>query len=327
MELNKRLSLKKKFKNIESTAILVALALEIIIFWSLSPQFLTSRNLLTILQYCALTGLVALPVTMLMISGNFDISLGSQVALTSCITAMICQGTGTGWGTILLAILASLAVGMVCGLLNAFFIMKVNLPPFIATMAMMQALRGVAYLLTNGRSIMVTSATFGVLGRGKFLGIPNTIFILLLFVVVFGFLLKYTVFGRRSYTIGGNASAARLSGINVRINVSVLYMLTGAMCGLVGMLSASQLGAALPSSNAEFAFDVISAVILGGVAMTGGKGSITGTIVGVILLAVLDNGLIMLDVSSHWQLVCSGAVLLLAVSIDSLKQLRANRVK
>lgn len=324
METTKRFSLRK-FAKMDSLAILIALLLEVIIFGTTSPYFFTTGNLLTILQYCSLTGLVALPMTLLMISGNFDMSLGSQVAFTSCITGMICRGSTTGWDMIFLAILASVAIGAVCGYLNSFFILTVGLPPFIATMAMMQAVRGVAYLLTNGSSIMLMSPTFGILGRGKTLGIPNTVYIFLVFIIIFAFIAKYTVFGRRAYTIGGNDVAARLSGIDVHKTATVLYIITGAMAGLVGTLTASQLGAALPSSHTDFAFDVISAVVLGGVAMNGGKGTIGGTIMGVLILAILDNGLIMLNVSSHWQLVCSGLVLLAAVSFDALKQKRDNR--
>lgn len=314
----------KKLLKVDSIAVIAALVLEIIIFGILSPFFFTMNNLLTILQYCALQGLVALPYTLLMISGNFDMSMGSQVALVSCVVAMICHDNSIGWGTVLLSILAAVGIGAVCGYLNSVFILKVGLPPFIATMAMMQALRGFAYLLTNGSSIMVTSQVFGVLGRRKTLGIPNTVYILIVFIIIFAFIAKYTVFGRRCYTIGGNGAAARLSGINVHRTVTILYVVNSAMCGLVGMLYTSQLGAAIPSSNADFAFDVISAVVLGGCAMTGGKGSIAGTIMGVLILAILDNGLIMLNVSSHWQLVCSGLVLLIAVSIDAMKQKRVD---
>ena len=321
MEQTNRMSFKK-FLKADSLAIIVALIVEIIIFGILSPYFFTSGNLLTILQYCALTGLAALPMTLLMISANFDMSLGSQVALCSCVVGMICRSTDIGWGTVLLAMVVAIVIGAICGFINSFFIMKVNLPPFIATMAMMQALRGCAYLMTNGQSIMLISPVFGVLGRGRTFGIPNTVYIFVVFVVIFAFIAKYTVFGRRAYTIGGNDVAARLSGINVQRTSMILYMLTGAMCGLVGLLTASQLGSAIPSSHNDFAFDVISAVVLGGVAMNGGKGTIGGTVVGVLVLAILDNGLIMLNVSSHWQLVCSGIVLLLAVSIDSLKQMR-----
>ena len=321
MEQTNRMSFKK-FLKADSLAIIVALIVEIIIFGILSPYFFTSGNLLTILQYCALTGLAALPMTLLMISANFDMSLGSQVALCSCVVGMICRSTDIGWGTVLLAMVVAIVIGAICGFINSFFIMKVNLPPFIATMAMMQALRGCAYLMTNGQSIMLLSPVFGVLGRGRTFGIPNTVYIFVVFVVIFAFIAKYTVFGRRAYTIGGNDVAARLSGINVQRTSMILYMLTGAMCGLVGLLTASQLGSAIPSSHNDFAFDVISAVVLGGVAMNGGKGTIGGTVVGVLVLAILDNGLIMLNVSSHWQLVCSGIVLLLAVSIDSLKQMR-----
>lgn len=322
--MQKSLSLKRLLK-VDYLAVIVALVLEVAIFGILSPYFFTMNNLLTILQYCALTGLVALPYTLLMISGNFDMSMGSQVALISCIVAMICHDNTIGWGTVLLSILVALIVGGICGWINSMFILKVGLPPFIATMAMMQALRGIAYLLTNGSSIMVTSKVFGILGRRKTLGIPNTVYILVVFIVIFAIIAKYTVFGRRAYTIGGNETAARLSGINVHRNVTILYIINSAMCGLVGMLYTSQLGAAMPSSNANFAFDVISAVVLGGCAMNGGKGNMAGTVMGVLILAILDNGLIMLNVSSHWQLVCSGVVLLIAVSIDALKQKRIDK--
>ena len=322
--MKKDLSMKKLLK-VDYIAVIVALILEVAIFGILSPYFFTMNNLLTILQYCALTGLVALPYTLLMISGNFDMSMGSQVALVSCVVATICHDNTIGWGTVLLSILTAMIIGGICGYLNSVFILKVGLPPFIATMAMMQALRGVAYLLTNGSSIMVTSKVFGILGRKKTFGIPNTVYILVVFIIIFAFIAKYTVFGRRAYTIGGNKTAARLSGINVHRNVTILYIINSAMCGLVGMLYTSQLGAAIPSSNANFAFDVISAVVLGGCAMDGGKGTMAGTIMGVLILAILDNGLIMLNVSSHWQLVCSGVVLLIAVSIDSLKQKRIDK--
>ena len=322
--MKKDLSMKKLLK-VDYIAVIVALILEVAIFGILSPYFFTMNNLLTILQYCSLTGLVALPYTLLMISGNFDMSMGSQVALVSCVVATICHDNTIGWGTVLLSILAAMIIGGICGYLNSVFILKVGLPPFIATMAMMQALRGVAYLLTNGSSIMVTSKVFGILGRKKTFGIPNTVYILVVFIIIFAFIAKYTVFGRRAYTIGGNKTAARLSGINVHRNVTILYIINSAMCGLVGMLYTSQLGAAIPSSNANFAFDVISAVVLGGCAMDGGKGTMAGTIMGVLILAILDNGLIMLNVSSHWQLVCSGVVLLIAVSIDSLKQKRIDK--
>ena len=322
--MKKDLSMKKLLK-VDYIAVIVALILEVAIFGILSPYFFTMNNLLTILQYCALTGLVALPYTLLMISGNFDMSMGSQVALVSCVVATICHDNTIGWGTVLLSILAAMIIGGICGYLNSVFILKVGLPPFIATMAMMQALRGVAYLLTNGSSIMVTSKVFGILGRKKTFGIPNTVYILVVFIIIFAFIAKYTVFGRRAYTIGGNKTAARLSGINVHRNVTILYIINSAMCGLVGMLYTSQLGAAIPSSNANFAFDVISAVVLGGCAMDGGKGTMAGTIMGVLILAILDNGVRMLNVSSHWQLVCSGVVLLIAVSLDSLKQKRIDK--
>ena len=313
-------ALTKKIGSIDVLSIVIAIIIELIIFGIGSNNFFTVTNLLTILQYCALTGLVAFPMTMLMVGGNFDMSLGSQVALTGCIAGMLCPADNTKTGGVALAYLASIALGMLCGFINSFLILRLKMIAFIATMATMQAFRGIAYLLTNGQSKMIANSAFGWLGRGRTLGIPNTLYLLVIAGVIFWFIMKHTVFGRRAYIIGGNAEAARLSGINITKNVTVHFLIIGAMTGFVGALTASQLGAALPSGAQNFGFDVISAVILGGVAMSGGKGNVMGSLLGVLILAILNNGLIMMNVSSYWQLVLSGVVLIIAVSIDSLKQ-------
>jgi ribose transport system permease protein len=318
--------LAKKIYTNDTTPIIIALVLEILVFGLLSPYFFTTRNLLTVIQYCSLVGLVALPMTLLMIGGQFDMSLGSQVALTSCVAGMICPASPENLGGVLLAYLLPIVVGAMIGLLNALFITRVHLGAFISTMAMMQALRGVTYLITNGQSKMIGNVVFGFIGRGKFLGIPITMYIFVLFIVVFWVITKHSVLGRRAYLIGGNPVSARLSGIDVPRTLTWLYIILGAITGFAGALTASQLGAAIPSGSEDFGFDVISAVVLGGVAMSGGKGTIPGAVLGVLVLALLDNGLVMLNVSSHWQLVFSGLVLLLAISIDAIRQQASTRL-
>ena len=154
-------------------------------------------------------------------------------------------------------------------------------------------------------------------------GLPNTLYIYLVLIVVFWFIAKYTVFGRRSYMVGGNQDAARLMGINVEKHLIILHIITSAVTGFVGFLTASQVGAALPNSSSEFGFDVISAAVLGGVSIAGGKGSPLYSVLGVLILAILDNGLIILNVSTYWQLVVSGLILLFAVTLDSVKNMQA----
>lgn len=327
MKKNNGTSISSSIKSFDSIAIIIALLLEVIVFGLSSKYFFTMNNLLTVVQYCSITGLVSLPMSLLIISGHFDISLGSNLAFSSCIAATVLMRLGLqGILGILLALLAGILGGALIGFINSIFITRVKIIPFIATMAMMQVARGLAYIFTNGMSIMVSSnLNFMAIGRGRTLGIPNTIYIFIVMVVLFWFISRYTVFGRRAYIIGGNRVAARLAGINYEKNVTFIYLILGGVVGLAGALSAAQLGAAIPSSSANFSFDVISAVVLGGASLSGGKGSIGGTVLGVLILAILNNGLIMLNVSTDWQLVASGMVLLLAVSIDSIKQLRLSK--
>lgn len=315
----------KKLGKVEVLTMILTLIVEMIAFSILSPHFFKLNNLLTIIQYCALMGIVGLPFSILGISGSMDLSLGSTVAFTSMIACLVFRKLGGDNLALIICILASIAAGGVVGAVNGFFIAKVKLAPFIATLTSMQYLRGMAYLFTNGQSIMVLQKNFAVLGRGRSMGIPNTLWIYLVLIVVFWFISKYTVFGRRSYMVGGNIEAARLMGINTSKHLIICHILTSAATGFVGFLTASQVGAAIPSSSSEFGFDVISGVILGGVSIAGGKGSPVYSVLGILILAILDNGLIILNVSSYWQLVFSGIILLFAVTVDALKNMQAMR--
>jgi len=308
---------------VEVITMILALLAEMLIFGLLSPHFFTANNLLTIVQYCALVGIAALPFSLLGISGSMDLSLGSTVAFTSMVVAMTFQAMGGTNTALAVSILAGIVAGAVVGAINGFFIAKMKLMPFIATLTSMNYLRGIAYLLRNGQSIAVLEKNFGVIGRGRTFGLPNTLYIYVVLIVIFWFIAKYTVFGRRSYMVGGNQDAARLMGINVDKHLIILHIITSAVTGFVGFLTASQVGAALPQSSSEFGFDVISGAVLGGVSIAGGKGSPLYSVLGVLILAVLDNALIILNVSSYWQLVVSGVLLLFAVTLDSVKNMQA----
>ena len=326
MEGKNRLGSKRilaRLGKVEVITMILALIAEMILFSLLSPHFFTVSNLLTIVQYCALVGIVALPFSILGISGSMDLSLGSTVAFTSMIVAITFKDMGGTTTALLVAILVGIAAGAAVGAINGFFIAKMKLAPFIATLTSMNYLRGIAYLLRNGQPVAVMEKSFGVVGRGRTFGLPNTLYIYLVLIVVFWFIAKYTVFGRRSYMVGGNQDAARLMGINVEKHLIILHIITSAVTGFVGFLTASQVGAALPNSSSEFGFDVISAAVLGGVSIAGGKGSPLYSVLGVLILAILDNGLIILNISTYWQLVVSGLILLFAVTLDSVKNMQA----
>lgn len=310
------------FKSVDFLSILIAYIIVIIVFSNLSPHFLTIRNFLNIGQYAAVIGVVATSMTLIIVSGNIDISLGSMVALCGMVLAIIIPDDQTNFIGFLIAILACIVAGTLCGTINGFFITKVGVNAFITTMATMNIFRGVAYLITGGTSRVITSSYLSFIGRERTLGIPHTLVILLIAVLVFWSISKYTVFGRRLYIIGGNKQAAHLSGIKVERNIMTMFAINGVMVGIAAVMTTSQLGAALPQGSVGMEFQIISAVILGGTSFTGGRGSQIGTVFGVFLLATLNNGMIMAEITTFWQLVVLGVVLILAVSIDVIKTKR-----
>jgi ribose/xylose/arabinose/galactoside ABC-type transport system permease subunit len=320
MELKKTGSL---LKSLDFLSILIAYIIVIAVFVPSSPHFLTIRNFLNIGQYAAIVGTMATSMTLIIISGNIDISLGSIVALSGMFVGAFTPQDSNNVGGLLLAIFMGIFVGACCGAINGFFVTKVKVNAFITTMATMNIFRGLAYIFYDGKSISITNSRLGVIGRGRLFGVfPNTLIILAAAVLVFWFIAKYTVFGRRIFIIGGNSTAAFLSGIKVDNNIMLLFVINGAMTGLAGVMTASQLGAALPQGSSGLEFQVISAIILGGASLSGGKGSMIGSLFGVLLLATLNNGMIMMRIQAYWQLLVMGMVLILAVSIDVLKTRR-----
>lgn len=324
MKKNKKFSLR----SVDFLSILIAYVIVIILFSTSSEYFLSVNNFLNIAQYAAVIGVMAMPMTLIMISGNIDISLGSMVAFCSMFVGYFMPQDANDVGGVFLAILLGITIGAAAGAFNGFFITKVKISAFVATMASMNIFRGFAYIFSEGKSIPITNQLFGVIGRGRtfanteagFPGIPNTIFIWLAVIVLFWFISQHTVFGRRLFIIGGNSQAAHLSGIKVNKTIMVMYIILGALTGLSAVMTASQLGAALPQGSNGMEFQIISAIVLGGVSMSGGKGNMIGSVLGVMLLATLNNGMVMMEIPSYWQLVVLGFVLILAVSIDVLKQ-------
>ena len=309
-------NLKEKFGDMSSLiTVISALLVEIIFFSICSPNFLKVGNFMSIGLYAAIVGCVSCSVTFINISGMIDISVGSQIAVVGMVAALVAQA-GQPWYVIVVVALLS---GILCGAINGFFITVLKLNAFITSIATMQTLRGVAYLLSDGMSITISNAAYKFIGRGYVAGIPMSLIIMVLSFVIFHLISKYTVFGRNVYLIGGNPQASFLSGIKVNKMRFLIYLLNGLMAGVSGVLMSAQTGAGIPAAAANYNMTALSAVILGGAALTGGKGTIFGTFLGTMVIAVLQNGMTMMSVGSYWQDIIIGLVLILSISIDAIK--------
>ena len=314
------LQIKKKKDGVKSgisslLTVICALLVEIIFFSWRSEYFLTVRNFLNIGLYAAIVGCISCSVTFINISGNIDLSVGSQIAVVGMVAALVSRA-GASW---YVTILACLGAGLLCGVINGFFITVLKLNAFITTIATMQALSGLAYVLSDGMSLPIADPQYIFVGRGYVLGLPMSLIIMLVAYLIFHWISKYTVFGRSVYMIGGNAQASFLAGIKVNRMKFLLYLLNGLMAGVAGILLSAQTGAGIPSAAATYNMTALSAVILGGAALTGGKGTIFGTFLGSMVLAILNNGMTLLNVGSYWQSIVIGLVLLFAVSVDAIK--------
>ena len=295
--------------------LIIAFVLILAFFGITTNHFFAVRNFLNILLYAANVGIMCCTMTLILVSGNIDLSIGSVIALGGIVLgSMLQKGQPVG-----IAILATLAVCTLTGVYNAIMITRVHVNAFITTLAGMQMFRGFAYLITNGKAITIGDGFIKQIGRGYLGPIPNAVIIMLVLVVLFALLSTYTTFGRRIYVIGGNQQVAFLSGINVTNTMTGLFILNGLMCGITTLVYCSQLGAAMPQNATGFEFDVITAVVLGGTSMAGGKGTIVGSIIGALLIGTLNNGMVMMNVQSYWQDVIGGIVLVIAVIFDIIK--------
>nr|WP_245824134.1 ribose ABC transporter permease [Sporomusa malonica] len=287
--------------------LLISLALAL-----LSDRFLTVNNLLNVTRQVSLNAIISVGMTLVILTGGIDLSVGSIVAMAGSITAGL-MAAGQGMGT---AVIAGMVVGSILGLINGLLITKGKIPPFIATMGMMTVARGYTLVYTEGRPITGLTEDFRWLGAGYIMGIPVPVVIMALIFISAYFLLKKNQLGRYIYAIGGNEEAARLSGISTKKILVTVYTLSGLLAGLSGIILTSRLNSAQPTAGMGFELDAIAAVVLGGTSLAGGLGTIGGTLVGAMIIGVLDNGLNLLNVSSFYQQVAKGAVILLAVLLD-----------
>ena len=296
---------------------IIGLLVIIIIISFLSPNFLSLNNILNVLRQVSINALIAFGMTFIILTGGIDLSVGSILALTGAVTAgLMASGVDP-----IFAMLIGLVLGAVLGAINGLIIAKGKVAPFIATLATMTIYRGLTLVYTEGRPIsgLGDSLTFQMLGKGYILGIPVPVMTMAISFIVLYFILKKTTFGRRVYAVGGNEEASILSGINAdRIKIYV-YALTGLLAALASLILTSRLNSAQPTAGNMFELDAIAAVVLGGTSLTGGRGWIVGTLIGALIIGVLNNGLNLIGVSSFFQQVVKGAVILLAVLLDRKK--------
>lgn len=286
-----------------------------ILFTILSPYFLSLENLMNIGVYASVMGILAAGETLALITGGLDISIASVAAFAGMVVATLIQA---GYD-VTLAIIAALAVGAFAGALNAFINTALKINPLITTLSTMSIFRSLAFITSSGKTITITHNGFLAIGRDFTLGIPNSLLLMVLVFVVVGYILSQTSFGRRLYAIGSNKYASYLSGINITRSKYALFTLAGIFSAFAGVLMASQTGAGLPQAANGMEMNVIAGVILGGVSLSGGKGNMIGTFLGVFLLAMIQNGMVLLNIQSYYQLLVKGVILVIAVYIDVLR--------
>ena len=306
---------KRSFGNlVKKTGILWAFLGLFIVLAILSPAFITPNNLMNVIKQIAVNGILGIGMTFVLVSGGIDLSVGSLIALTSVCAAFFARET-TGL-PLIVPIAVALSVGALAGLLNGVGISYVGFPPFIMTLAMMSIARGMGLVLTEGRPIFGTSPRFNSISNGFVLGIPNLVYFLVFLMVIGVFLLRKTVFGKWVYAIGGNESAARLSGINTRRIKTFVYVGSGLLAGLCGVLMASRITSGSPIIGSGYELNAIAAAVIGGVSMSGGAGNLLGTLVGALIIGVIQNGLDILGVSPFYQQVIQGLIIIVAVFLD-----------
>ena len=299
----------KKFLGPTGFGLLVALILELIIFASLSPYFFSSTNFSNIGRAMVIIGIGSIGATIVIISGGFDLSVGSVMAASGMLAAFVInQGQSNLVGVVL-----ALMLGCVIGLLNGFVIGYLRINPLIATLAMLSIVRGLAYIISGGDAVIVSNSSFLAIGTDSLFGIPLTVWIFVTLFLSVGFLMPRTHFGRYVYAIGSNSRAARLAGIFVNRWTLVFYAFSGTTAALAGYVTVARTGQAEPSANIGAELDMITAVILGGASLSGGKGRLVGTFLAIVVLAILANGLILIGVPSYWQLPVKGCVLMGAI--------------
>lgn len=296
----------------------LAFVAELVFFSIRSPYFLDADNFKNIGRAMAIVGIAAVGETIVIISGGFDLSVGSTMAAAGMLSGYMVDSGASVWP----AFAAALALGLLIGLANGSIVSYARINPLIATLATLAIVRGSGFVITGGEDLVISNGRYLELGTGALVGIPITVVVLVGTFLVFGAVMPRSLFGRYAYAIGSSARAAKLAGVPVGRWRLAFYATCGVLAAIAGVVTVARTGTAQPSANLGIELDVITAVILGGASLTGGRGRLAGTFLGLLLIATLNNGLILISVQSYWQQVVKGVILLLAVFWDELRRTR-----
>lgn len=303
----------KTIRRLPSLTILMVLIFMFVVMMIVSPPFRTVSNFLSVVRLFVPIAVAGIGVMMVIITAGIDLSMGSIYGFAGVVAALaitrlhIPSLTGIGIG---------LLISLALGLINGVLIVKVHLPPFIATLATMSIVRGLCYITTQGYPVSGISRDFFFLGQGYILKVPTQIWVMIIIAVIGAIFMSQTVTGRRIYALGGNMEATRISGINTSALIILVYSICGLLSGMSGIITASKLGIGQPTSGQGFEMDAIAATVIGGTSLSGGGGTVLGTLIGAAIIGVLRNALVLLSVNAYWQQLIIGFVILFAVAAD-----------
>ena len=307
----------KKILNKQEFSVFILIIIMGLFAWTVSPSFLSWGNLASILRAMSFMSIVALGMTFVFIAGELDLSIGSVVAFSGMIMGDLVLNRGVSTGV---AITCGILTGLICGLITGFITVQFNIPAMIGSLGTQFIIRGIVFVYTSGNPISPLPKGIETLGLGNIAGIPTPTVVLLVLSIIFAFLLHKTTYGRKIYAIGGNKDTAWLCGINVKMTRISAYCLTGIMAGVAGVLLTSRLSSAQPNSGTGWEMNVIASVVVGGTSTSGGVGTIAGTVLGSILIGMLQNVLVMLKVSAYWQNIVIGTIILISVIFDQYRK-------
>ncbi|WP_277679388.1 ABC transporter permease [Gracilibacillus dipsosauri] len=301
----------------ENKGILIGLVVLCIAISIMNPDFLSIHNIMNVLRQTSTNMYLAIAMTMVIILGGIDLSVGSIIAVTGVVTTMLIAVVGF---PIWLAVAIGILVGMLFGTFNGYVSATTIIPPFIVTLATMNIARGAAYVISDGKPVRVMEDSFNVIGSGYVGPIPLQVIYLIFFLIIAYIIMNKTKLGRYMYAVGGNQEAARFSGINIKKVKLFAYTFSGLMAGIAGVVLSARMFSGQPTAGDMAELDAIAAVVLGGTSMTGGRGKIGGTVIGALIIGVLSNGLNLMGVSSFWQYIIKGVVILVAVYADVFRK-------
>lgn len=311
-QMTKRLNGKDLFNKY---GILMVFLILFVLLTLITNTFFTSRNLINVLKQVSINGIISVGMMCVLLTGGIDLSVGSIVALSGIVATTFAH---PGEYPVIVPIILGVLAGAACGVVNGTLVAFLNLPAFIATLGMLSVASGVALVLSKGRPISNLSEQFRYIGGGTILGLPILIYILAAVFLIGYLILSWTKFGRYLYAIGGNEDAAKASGLSVARIKLFVYMISGICAGLAGTVLASRINAGQPNSGEGYELDAIAAVVIGGTSLNGGIGKVSGTILGVLIVGVINNGMDLLNISSYYQKIVKGSNIVLAVLLDRI---------